>query len=58
MRIIVSEGDHVDEGDTLLVIEAMKMETDIKAPKSGVVSSISVSSGDQVVTGQTLVSIN
>ena len=58
MRIVVSEGDHVDEGDTLLVIEAMKMETDIKAPKSGVVSSISVSSGEQVVTGQTLVSIN
>lgn len=58
MKVIVSEGDSVSEGDTLLTIEAMKMETEIKAPKEGVISSIAVSAGEQVASGQTLVSIN
>ncbi len=41
----VSEGDEVAEGDVLLVVEAMKMETEIKAPKAGTVSAVLVSQG-------------
>jgi pyruvate carboxylase subunit B len=57
LRVEVSEGDEVAEGDVLLVVEAMKMETEIKAPKSGTVQSIEVSQGDKIVTGQALVVI-
>ena len=38
-------------------MEAMKMETEVKAPKSGTVQSILVAQGDKVVTGQALVTI-
>ena len=57
LRLEVSEGQQVDEGDVLLVMEAMKMETEVKAPKAGTVNSILVSQGDKVVTGQALVTI-
>ena len=57
LRVEVAEGDEVSEGDVLLVIEAMKMETEIKAPKSGTVQSIEVAQGDKIVNGQTLVVI-
>ena len=57
LRIEVSEGQDVAEGDVLLVMEAMKMETEVKAPKAGIVQSILVSQGDKVVTGQALVTI-
>ena len=42
LRICVSEGDSVAEGDVILVVEAMKMETEIKAPEAGTVQSILV----------------
>ena len=58
MKILVSEGDSVEEGTTLLTVEAMKMETEIKAPSAGTVASILVSTGDQVTAGQTLISLN
>ena len=57
MRIEVSEGDEVAEGDVLLVVEAMKMETEVKSPKAGTVSQILVGQGDKVVTGQAMVVI-
>jgi len=57
LRIEVSEGDTVAEGDVLLVVEAMKMETEVKSPKAGTVNSILVSQGDKVVTGQPMVVI-
>ena len=57
LRIEVSEGDSVNEGDVLLVVEAMKMETEVKSPKAGTVNSILVSQGDKVVTGQAMVVI-
>ena len=53
LRICVSEGDSVAEGDVILVVEAMKMETEIKAPEAGTVQSILVAQGDKVQTGQT-----
>ena len=57
LRTCVSEGDSIAEGDVLLVLEAMKMETEIKSPVAGTVSSVSVAQGDKVVTGQTMVTI-
>ena len=57
LRIEVSEGDEVAEGDVLLVVEAMKMETEVKDRKAGTVQSVDVSQGDKIVTGQTLVVI-
>ena len=57
LKINVSEGDYIDEGDVLLVLEAMKMETEIKSPKSGTIKSVEVSVGDQVKNSQTLVVI-
>jgi acetyl/propionyl-CoA carboxylase alpha subunit len=53
-RVAVSAGDEVAEGDTLMVLEAMKMEHAIRAPRDGVVSSVLVADGDQVEGGAIL----
>ena len=55
--IETSEGASVAEGDVLLVLEAMKMEIEVKAPKAGTVQSILVAQGDKVVNGTPLVTI-
>ncbi|WP_289285238.1 MULTISPECIES: sodium-extruding oxaloacetate decarboxylase subunit alpha [unclassified Methylophaga] len=56
-KIEVSVGQQVNEGDTLLILEAMKMETQIVASKSGTVSSIFVKQGDSVKVGDQLATI-
>jgi len=58
MKINVAMGDHVREGDVILIMEAMKMEVEIKAPCGGTVTSIGVQVGDQANGGQELASIN
>ena len=55
--ILVQVGDEVNEGDTLLMLEAMKMESPIYATKSGVIDSIEVKTGDNVAAGQVLLNI-
>lgn len=55
--ILVKEGDKVANGDIILKMEAMKMENEIRATKSGVVKKIHVSKSDSVLEGQPLVSI-
>jgi pyruvate carboxylase subunit B len=57
IRLEVAVGDSVDEGQTLLVVEAMKMETEIKSKATGTVGSILVDAGDKIVAGQDLVEI-
>lgn len=54
-RILVSEGDDIEAGQVLLVLEAMKMETEITAPAAGTVSGILVEPGDAVQGGQALI---
>ena len=54
LRIEAQAGTSVNEGDTIMVLEAMKMEIEVKSPKAGVVQSVAVNQGDKVVTGQTL----
>ncbi len=56
-KIIVKEGQEVKEGDTLLILEAMKMENEIPAPCDGVVASLHVAEGAAVNGGDILVSI-
>ena len=48
----------VKAGDTLLILEAMKMENEIVAPQDGTVASINVNKGDTVNSGDVLVSMN
>ena len=50
-------GDSVEEGETVLVLEAMKMEMAIAAPSAGTVQEILVSKGDQVASGQVLATL-
>ena len=56
-KILVNPNQSVNEGDALLILEAMKMETEIKAAHSGVVTNISVKEGDSVTVGQVLLSL-
>ena len=57
LRLVASEGDRVAEGDILLVLEALKMEIEIKAPVAGVVSAMLVAGDQAVSTGDALVEI-
>jgi oxaloacetate decarboxylase alpha subunit len=53
----VSVGETVERGDVLVTIEAMKMETEIRAFKAGTVASVNVKVGDAVSVGDSLLSI-
>ena len=55
--VMVGEGDTVEKGQTLAVLEAMKMEHPLTADRSGTVTGVRVSVGDQVHTRQTLMSV-
>ena len=57
VKIIASEGTTVQEGDVVLILEAMKMETEVRASSGGTVQSIAVKSGDAVTVGQTLLTL-
>ena len=57
LQIMVKEGDRVEKGDDLLVLEAMKMENDIASEVSGTVHRIFVHQGDIVMEGAPMVEI-
>ena len=57
-KILVSEGDTIEAGQVLLVLEAMKMETEITAPKAGTVAAILVEKGSAVQGGQALIELS
>ena len=56
-KIKVAEGQAITEGDVVVVMEAMKMETEVRAARSGIVLSISVKEGDAVQVGSTLLTL-
>ena len=56
-RVIIAEGESVEADSTILILEAMKMETEIKAPTAGVVGKIFVKPGDTVKPGTPLFEI-
>ncbi len=56
-KVHVAPGDRVEEGQPLLVVEAMKMETAVSAPRAGTISDVFVREGDAVAVGDPLVAI-
>lgn len=56
-KIVVSEGTQVSQGDVVIVMEAMKMETEIRAQRDGVIASIFIKEGDAVHVGDALLEI-
>ena len=57
-KLIVKEGDAIKIGDTLLILEAMKMENNILAEKAGVIKNIKVKEGDAVMQGDLMLEID
>ena len=57
MRVLKNVGDHVEENEEIVVIEAMKMETPIKSSVSGTITSIMVGQGDKVKTGTEMATV-
>jgi methylmalonyl-CoA carboxyltransferase small subunit len=55
VKVVAAAGDQIKAGDSILVLEAMKMETNITAPQSGVIAAIKVAQGARVQTGDVLV---
>ena len=56
-KVNVQAGDSVAEGDVVIILEAMKMETEVRAAASGTVSAIKVKEGDSVAAGDTLIEL-
>jgi len=46
VKIVIQEGQHVEQGEILLIVEAMKMENPVIAPRAGTVTGLKVSVGD------------
>ena len=57
IRVLVAEGDQVAEGDVICILEAMKMENELKAPKDGTVKALHIQSGQDVEMGAVLAEI-
>ncbi|MDF5756503.1 biotin/lipoyl-binding carrier protein [Spongiactinospora sp. TRM90649] len=57
-KVIAAEGDTVDEGDTLVILESMKMEIPVLAEDPGVVAQIKVAEGDVVQEGDLIALID
>jgi len=56
-KVSVTPNQHVEDGDVILIMEAMKMETEVRSSHSGTIISIEVKEGDAVTVGQPLVTI-
>ncbi|WP_404363406.1 sodium-extruding oxaloacetate decarboxylase subunit alpha [Marinobacter sp.] len=56
-RILVSPGDTVEEGDVLIILEAMKMETEVRAPKAGTIGEVFIKVGDAVAVDDEMLTI-
>jgi biotin carboxyl carrier protein len=58
VRVLVQQGDRVEAGQSLCVVEAMKMQNEIRSPKSGVVERLLVTEGQAVKAGEPLAWVN
>ncbi len=57
-KVLVNEGDSVESGDVVIIMEAMKMETEIRAVNAGVITSLHTKEGDSVSVGDALLSFS
>lgn len=57
VRILAEAGQSIEAGQGLLILEAMKMQNEVRAPRSGVVALIKVKGGDTVISGQLLATL-
>ncbi|MGY4102401.1 biotin/lipoyl-binding carrier protein [Nocardia sp. CA-135953] len=57
-QVVVAEGDEVHEGDTLVILESMKMEIPVLAESGGTVTSIGVEEGDAIKAGHLIAVIS
>lgn len=58
VRLILNEGAAVEKGEAVMVVEAMKMQNDLKAPKAGIIKEIRVTEGQTVAAGDVLAIID
>jgi len=58
VRILVNEGDPVEKGQTLIIVSAMKMESEYKAGISGIISEVNVKEGDTVDCNQVMIKLS
>ncbi|MEA3350984.1 MAG: biotin/lipoyl-containing protein [Chloroflexota bacterium] len=56
-KVLVKDGDKIEEGDVLVILESMKMQNELKSPRDGVVSRVRVADGDNVDRKETLLSV-
>jgi len=56
-KVIVEDGQSVEEGDVIIIMEAMKMETEVRSSSKGLVAEIHVKEGDTVTAGQTIITL-
>jgi biotin carboxyl carrier protein len=58
VRMLVAEGDEVEAGQSVVILQAMKMENELRAQRAGTVATIKCKEGDSVNQGDTLVTLN
>ena len=56
-KVVAAEGDHVDDGDTLVILESMKMEIPVLAESAGTITTMHVAEGDVVQEGDLIAEI-
>jgi acetyl-CoA carboxylase biotin carboxyl carrier protein len=58
LEVLVNKGDHIGQGDTLVLLESMKMEIPVQAEVAGTVTEVSVSVGDVIQAGDLIAVIS
>ena len=57
-KVVAAQGDHVDDGDTLVILESMKMEIPVLAESAGTITTLHVAEGDVVQEGDLIAEID
>jgi oxaloacetate decarboxylase alpha subunit len=57
VKVMVQPGRVVASGDLILILEAMKMETEVRSPAAGTVATVAIKEGDSLQVGQTLLTL-
>ena len=57
-KVVAAQGDHVDDGDTLVILESMKMEIPVLAESTGTITTLHVAEGDVVQEGDLIAEID